>query len=448
MMRRLVVACCLTGCTAWKPPPQDPADCEYGAVDVIAHRVAIEASFAPRSLRGHGTITISARRPLRCIMLDANLARIEEVTVDKRRVEFAHRNGQLCIQLPHEIASGARLDLDTTWEARVDAPTPRYFEDQVWGGYSTSMWMPTLLDSSQRAILNLEVTAPPGFVAVASGKQVSSRPSKAGGTVSTFEIDEPTQPFLYAFAIGRFAEVSRSVDGKTVRVLGPTNTDLNQVLEVTVDALRTLRALTGRDLPTRAYTSVLVHGDAAQEAKGFALIGDKLVTSLREDPSDDWLISHELAHQWFGVMLSCLDFNDFWLNEGFATFMVAAIKEAKWGRAAYDREVALWRKRSARVSAAGRDAPVSLAVPRAPRRGVRDEELQARGVTYSRGALVLDHLRTELGDVLFWKAVQEYVKTAKKPVTSEDLRTAFEVVSQRDLKPFFDRWVYAAAPDL
>jgi aminopeptidase N len=146
----------------------------------------------------------------------------------------------------------------------------------------------------------------------------------------------------------------------------------------------------------------------------------------------------------------CADFADFWLNEGFATFLVAAVKEERWGRPAYDRELGLWRKRSARVHAEGHDAPLSLSPPGAPPRPPpKESELQPRGVTYSRGALVLHKLRGELGDTVFWDGLRRYVKDrAGKSARSEDLRVALEAASGHDLRPFFATWVYASAPDL
>jgi aminopeptidase N len=93
---------------------------------------------------------------------------------------------------------------------------------------------------------------------------------------------------------------------------------------------------------------------------------------------------------------------------------------------------------------------VSLSSPSGePRRPPADDELQARGVTYARGALVLHKLRDELGETAFWQGIRLYVKNmAGKGARSEDLRYALEQASGRALKDFFAKWVYASAPDL
>jgi aminopeptidase N len=70
-------------------------------------------------------------------------------------------------------------------------------------------------------------------------------------------------------------------------------------------------------------------------------------------------------------------------------------------------------------------------------------------VTYFRGALVLHKLEQELGERVFWEGIQRYVRDrAGKGTRTEHLREALASVSGRDLKDFFARWVYAAAPEL
>ena len=156
-----------------------------------------------------------------------------------------------------------------------------------------------------------------------------------------------------------------------------------------------------------------------------------------------------LAHQLFGWLVPCADFADFWLNEGFATFLVGAVKEARQGRAAYEAEVARWRVRSADVHAKGRDAPVALSRPGEPVNPPSEGQLQARGVTYFRGALVLHRLRQQLGDDVFWLGLRRYVNQGiGRGVRTEDLQAALEVESGQDLGPFFQRWVYNVATDL
>lgn len=154
------------------------------------------------------------------------------------------------------------------------------------------------------------------------------------------------------------------------------------------------------------------------------------------DPKEDWLIAHELAHQWWGNLVTCESWADFWLNEGITTFMVAAYKERRWGRADYDREMALLRARLERAKATGNDFPIAYA-------GEYPSLSVKRAITYGKGALFMDELRRELGEEDFWAALKRFTRLyAGKTATSRDFQRVFEQIGGKDLAPLFDQWVY------
>ena len=410
------------------------------AVDVVHHAVSLSVQPAPGSIHGEAAIRVRARRATQLVVLDAHALGIASVRSGTHALDTRVADGHVCIKLPSPLPASAETSVDIVWDAAAHGAL-HIAEEEVWAGYDAAAWMPTLSDPSQRATLTLRITAPPEWRVTGSGRAAAS------GHV--FELEQPSPSFLYAFAAGRFDEATLDEGGITLRAWGPPGADLREALTVTARSLRFFQKNIGVPIPMANYRQVFVRGDAAQEAAGFALLGASALAEVRQTPREDWIFSHELAHQWFAWLVACADFDDFWLNEGFATFMVAAAKEERWGRADYDREVALWRKRSAKVHAEAHDAPLSLAPPGAPRPRVPDSQLQARGVTYARGALVLHKLRTELGDDVFSQGVHRYVtQRAHHGATSEDLRTAFEEVSHRDLRSFFSTWVYANAPDL
>jgi aminopeptidase N len=154
------------------------------------------------------------------------------------------------------------------------------------------------------------------------------------------------------------------------------------------------------------------------------------------DVSSDDLISHELAHQWFGDFVTCRAWYEGWLNEGFATFFEHVWREKLLGpdEYAFGLKADL---QSYAAEAHGRyrrpivcqdyDAPLDLF----------DRHL------YEKGGLVLHALRAELGDELFWKGVNLYLTThARGVVETRDLQRAMQSVSGRALGRFFEQWVY------
>lgn len=430
------------------------------AVDVVDHSVELTVSLAPRSLSGVGDVRVRATRATGVAVLDARDLQISDARAVGKPAAFHLTDGRVCVRLPRSLASGEESVLHFVWTTPTDHDVPHFSATDVWAGYTTSAWMPTRLDSAQRATLHLRIHAPPSLTVVGSGRRILDRENARS---DSFVVDVPSPPFLFAFAAGRFDETTLDTPHLRLRALVPPGVDPGEVhdaLVVTAQSLAFLERSTGTLLPLQEYTQVFVSGEAAQEAVGMAVLSVDALADLRKDPKEDWVFTHELAHQWFGVWIPCDDFHDFWLNEGFATFLTGAAKERRWGSTAYDHELVLWRQRSARVHEQANDAPLALSLP-APlpshdaglARGAGstsvDAKLQPRGVTYSRGALVLAKLRAELGDEAFWSGIQTYAHDRRlKGARTSDVRVALEAASGRDLAPFFAKWVYAAAYEL
>ena len=438
------------------------------ALRVTQHSVRLALSSNPPALAGTADVSLTALRGVPLVALDAVGLEVDAVAVlplssrgldaqlsqGQRALRFETSAGRLCVDLGLSAGEAVQLRIHYRIDSQLAAarPAPSFGADQIWAGYQAAAWVPTLQDSSQRASLHLVLEAAPGWRLAGPPRALPALDEATG-----FHLD-PAPPFLYGWAAGDFEGHTLLVDGVTLRALGPHGANLAAVNALTAPMLRFLTAKTGVRYPAGTYTQVFVKGSAAQEAAGLSFLAEGSIAEVEKDPTEDWIFIHELAHQWFGWLLPCADFADFWLNEGFATFMVAAYKEENWGRPAYDRELALWRARSDKVHAAGKDAPLSLSGPGGPfppaakgappRRGPKDSELQARGITYSRGALLLDKLRCDLGDKVFWDGISRYVKEGQGAtpgsggVRSDDLRVALEAASGRDLKALWAERVY------
>jgi aminopeptidase N len=417
---------------------------------VLDHRVELTLRLSPAALEGYGEVRVRALAPASVVQLDTAGLNVSSASSRGVSLQFKRAGDSTCVELPQPLAAGDELTLALAWRAKLPEPTPTFAADQAWAGSRTSVWLPTKLDLAQRATLSLSLTAPDDLKLAVSHSQLVVATSPGDGLRHVhYDVTTPISPALYAFAVGRFSVSSYYLDGFALNAFGPLGFDLMEVLELTLPMYLFFRDRTGAT-PPAAYTQVFVHGEAAQEALGMSLIPESVLRDLHADLAGDGIIAHELAHQWFGVLVPCAGPADLWLNEGFATFMVAVMKEQRSGRPSYDQEFARWRALSRALHTCGNDTPVSLSRPGLPSAGgVTEAELRARGVVYFRGALVLDKLRRELGEKSFWDGIRRYVaERAGKPSRTEHLQHAMTAVSGRDLREFFDRWVYAAAPDL
>ena len=165
-----------------------------------------------------------------------------------------------------------------------------------------------------------------------------------------------------------------------------------------------------------------------------SLRSPKLVPEYPTDEDD--LISHELGHQWFGDLVTCKDWGDIWLNEGFATFMETVWEEAHFGKdqADYDR----WE------ASRGWFAQSNLYSKPIVRFDFKDSS-EFDGNAYTKGGWVLYMLRHQLGDDAFYAGLKHYLEVNRgKNVVTADLVKAIDEATHIDVDQFLNQWVYGA----
>jgi len=155
------------------------------------------------------------------------------------------------------------------------------------------------------------------------------------------------------------------------------------------------------------------------------------------DQSFDNTIVHEIAHQWFGNSVTERDWNHIWLSEGFATYFTHLYNEETFGRARMTDGLARDRRRIIRYE--NRHPHIAA---------VDEEDVAIDGIlstlTYQKGSWVLHMLRREIGDDAFWRGIRVYyAKYRDMNALTGDLRAVMEEASGRDLKWFFDQWIFA-----
>lgn len=434
-MRRLaILLLALASLGAAAPAPDRPGP----DFDVLDYAVTLTPDLAQASLTGRETITIASLRDgLREVAFTGNALSMradggEAISVERRGETWV-------VRLKHPLAKGrrARLKLALSGKpARGWVVGP----DHLHTDYFACDWMVCEQDRpGDKATLTLDITAPAGLSIWATGEAFKTEFRLGVSTRQLFRLTQPYSSYLYGFAIGRFRVVSMD-DGSPrsdwiTDQAQITDQDLREALGETDAMAVFFEDKAGIPLPT-GYWQLVVSGSAAQESANYSTLGWDSLSAVLKDPQEDWLAAHEMAHQWWGNLVTCASWDDFWLNEGITSFMVAAWKEHRWGRPAYDREMALFRGRVDRARTAGVDVPLTFHGPY-PSLSLK------RAIVYGKGALFMDALRAEMGEKPFWAGLKRYTRAyAGGAADSHDFQKAMQAETKTPLGPLFDRWVY------
>jgi aminopeptidase N len=406
------------------------------APDITRYAARIVLDVASRSVSGTATLTYAASPEPAELRLPRNALRIDGVTAHGQPLPFRIDADSIRIELPAASAGGAG-EVDIAYQA-----TPKrglvFHPAIVYTNFFTCHWLPCKEEPGDKASFRLDLSVPTPFTVVGSGRLVATLPAEPGLSRVVWEERLPHSTYLYGFAAGELSQATLHA-GRTELELfgvGVAAPELEARFRSTAGMLRFFESKATIPLPRPSYAQLLVPGSEAQEKSSFSLIGRKELDPILTDETDDWVIAHELGHQWWGNLITCKDWSHFWLNEGITTFMVAAYKEQRWGAAAYARELGLLRQRQQRAIDANFDVKLAFA-------GDYPSIQIRRAITYSKAALFLDALRRELGESSFWSGLGRFTRErAGQSVDSRDFQRDVEAASGRDLTALFNAWVY------
>ena len=425
-------------CLTWMSVGHTQEPANQPDFHVLHYSARLDPNLPEKTLRGNETIRlVLLNAAVRNVAFDAGDLVIDAVNHNGKTLSFEKVGKRLNIQLAGTDTVNQHIDIQIKYHG-----TPRFGlefhpeADQLYTIFSTSQWLVCLDAPDQRATLDLRVTLPAGFSAIGNGRLVTKSRLSGKRVLYHWRQDDPVPSFVYGFAAGRFNETAARANGVHLRFLSH-DLQADQLQQVFVDNGDMLKFFGDRaGIPYRGtYSQALVTRTIGQEMAGFALMSEAYGRDVLDKPTDEDLIAHEMAHQWWGIGITCRSWSDFWLNEGFATFMAAAYIQHRFGDEAYQAMVENWQQSVARLAATGTDHSLVFQQWVHPS---RDD----RTVVYRKGAYVLHLLRAKLGEHAFWKGIQDYSqKFWGKSVTTADFKEAMERSSGANLDGFFREWV-------
>ena len=313
------------------------------------------------------------------------------------------------------------------------SPRRFYAVTQFEGTYARMMF-PCFDEPSYKATFDLTVTAAAGDTAISNGRLIHDEPMGSRHKL-TFTTSPRMSTYLVAVAIGDWQCLERNVEGTPVRVCSvPEKKDLGHFgLEVAAQSLHFYNQWFGIKYPFGKLDMVAIpdyewggmENTAAIFYRDSALLLDDANSSVFTRQGHASTIAHEIAHQWFGDLVTAAWWDDIWLNEGFASWMSRKPIEAWHPDWHLENDAAADGQQIISLD--------SLAEARAihgnPRSSPEIKEM-FDGITYEKGAAVLRMLEAYVGPEVFRRGVNEYLKQhANGNATSADFWSAMAKVS-------------------
>ena len=421
-------------------------------------RIELDLDIPRRGVRGVATTTFRPRNDgLREAVFDAIELNVESVT-DETGKALAWRSGDrtLTIDLGRARPSTRSITTIVTYNATprrglyFNAPDEGYPNRplQVWTqgqAEDSACYFPCFDFPGEKFTTEMLATVPASWFVLSNGRLVEVTENKRRKTATYHWAQEIPHPaYLVTLAAGEFDEVETNAGSVPVQYYGATGTaaDLERAFGRTPEMIEFFADKIGVDYPWAKYATVAVADFifGGMENTSATTMTDTLLHDARahEDVLEqcDSITAHELAHQWFGDLLTCREWSHGWLNESFATYFDSLFVEHHRGHDAFRYDVSLKAANYHAEDAKDYRRSIVENIYREPI-DIFDRHL------YERGSVVLDMLRTELGDELWWKAISHYVTTHRaSDVLTHDLQRAIEQATGRNMDAFFQQWVW------
>jgi aminopeptidase N len=408
------------------------------AFDVLHYNITLEPDIGQKTLRGTVAIRLGVNvDALSALEFDCGNLEVDSVKQKDLKREFSTKDHRLKVILP-PMKAGQQTELTISYHGAPKFGI-RFFPDrsQVYTVFSTSQWTICIDEPDDRATLSLTLILPSKLTPVANGRLVSTK--QAGDkTASVWEQRSPIPTYIFGFSAGPFRRVTEKQGGVELQYLVTSFSDqeTRRIFRDTPDMLEFFESRAGVSYADKTYSQVLAAGGVEQEMSSFTALNEAYGKGVLANEQDLWLGAHEFAHQWWGNMVTCRDWNHFWLNEGIATFMAAAYLEHRFGRQIYLREIESYRANYDKVRAAGKDKSLVFPDWLHPTR-------EDRTLVYDKGAYVMHLLREEMGERAFWNGLRIFTRRYfGRSVVTTDFKAAMEEANGKSLDEFFSKWVY------
>ena len=413
----------------------------------------LDLTFDHRAKKVSGDVSIRLTPiagPLDSLLLDAVDLDIHAVRLaGGRALSFHERSPWLSIQLPRTYAFGETLTVNIDYACSpsrglyfIYADSGGGRHDQIWSqgeDMDNRYWFPCYDYPNDKATSEVIGTVASDWTLVSNGRLVSEQVDRKKGTRTLHWVEsKPHSSYLIMVAAGKYAVIRGKYRNIPLAYyMYPEDTaKARESFGRTPAMIQFFESRTGVPYPWEKFDQIVIDDFmwGGMENTTAVTLNDACVVDARaalDFPSDP-VVAHELAHMWFGDLVTARDWTHLWLNEGFATYC-----EDLWTEYAKGEDEFQYEMIQASLTARGNDRMLG-------RRPIVSHDSYPANL-YARGGWVLNMLRTILGDGPFWRGIHYYLTRYQYAnAETDEFRLALEDATGQNLDWFFRQWVFGA----
>jgi aminopeptidase N len=424
-------------------------------VDVLHLALEVTPDFTQRTIEGRATITFKPiLKPVREIKLDAVDLDVHTVTSTEKIQGYQVTADKLVITFVTNLPPGQETSVTVTYSAEPKLGI--YFRTPEMGykegdthlfsqGEETDAryWYPCFDSPNEKFTSEVTCRVREGMTVISNGRLLSSEKDPATGLVAFhWTQEQPHANYLITLCAGYLGKLEDRYKNVPLAFYTPASEiqDATTSFRDTKDIMGFFEEEIGVPYAWPKYDQVCVNDfvEGGMENTSATTLTD---STLFEDATgnlrdSDSLIAHEMAHQWFGDLVTCKDWSHIWLNEGFATYYETLYMGHKNGRDAIIYELY---SRARTITGVTNDV-----TPIVRRTFVSSHEM-FNYLVYDKASWVLHMLRSQLGADTYRRCIKTYLERYQYGnVVTENLRSVIEELTGRSYDQFFDQWLYHA----